>query len=378
MGRHAVALLIGAVAAAGTVAAITPGRDVLVPAAARAGTWVTDLYVLNPGPAPAAVTVQWLLRRQPNPAPESVTLEVAAGATAVLEDVILDRFGLPSGEGAFRVVADREVVVNARIFSQQGDATLGQGFEGVPAALAVAAGRATDVVGLAANGRFRTNLYALAGPDGATLVMSLRDADGVELAARSYTLGAYEPVLGNVLTELGGPLFDHGSLHVEVAAGAAVVGASKVDSASLDPTTLASWWPCGEGDAQEPAGVYYGSVALAGRERGFTLTLNELAEVVALQFEMGSTRPGCLYLFPAERVFDPPLPLAEVLSAAGVRFVVPYSGSGQIEWTVRLVEGTRYLHYSGSLSGFASGSPGSSECDGPTGDGQVRLGKQPL
>jgi len=44
--RQAVVLLL--VWFAMPAAALTPGTDVLVPAAARAGSWVTDLYVLNP------------------------------------------------------------------------------------------------------------------------------------------------------------------------------------------------------------------------------------------------------------------------------------------------------------------------------------------
>lgn len=373
--RPVVVLLI--LLGAAQAVALNPGGDLLVPAAARVGTWVTDLYVLNSGPSPAAVSVQWLVRGQANPDPVGFTFTLEPGATRVLEDLILTELGLERGEGAFRVVADREVVVNARISSRVGAASFGQGFEGVPAAAATAAGETADVVGLAANAGFRTNLYALAGAAGAYFTVSLRDPDGVELASRAYSLGPYQPLLGNVLTELGGPQFDQGSLRVSVESGSVVVGASRVDSTTGDPATLEGSWSCGGGAELDPGGVYFGSVSLAGRERGFRLTVNELGEAVAVEFEMGSTRGGCNYVFPASHQLDPPLPLAALLDPVGISFTIPYA-SGQIEWTVRLVEETAHLHYSGVVSGVASGGPGSSACDGPTGDGQLQLGKQPL
>jgi hypothetical protein len=376
MKRLAARLLI--LLAAAPAAALSPGTDLLVPAAARVGSWVTDLYVLNPGSATATVTVYWLVRRQANPDPVHVEFTLAPGATRVLEDVIGEELGLATGEGAFRVVADAAVLVNARIYSQGQGETFGQGFEGIPAAAATAADESTDVVGLSANAQFRTNVYALAGGDGATLTLALRDPDGVEVASRTYTLGVYQPMLGNILNELGGPQFDQGSLHGTVAAGSAVVGASKVDNASEDPTTLEGSFPCtGGGGELPPAGVYYGSVALLGRDRGVSMTLNPQAEVVSLSFEMGSSRPGCGYLFPGNQQFDPPLPLDQLLATDGVTFTIAYS-TGQIEWTIRLSEGAPYLYYLGVLSGVASGSPGSPACDGPTGEGELHLGKQPL
>lgn len=376
MGRRlAVVILVGSLAT--PAPALTPAADVLVPAAARAGSWVTDLHVLNPRSSAVTVTVYWLVRRQPNPSPAGFDFVLEPGATRFMDDVIWSELGLDEGEGAFRVVADGDVVVSCRIYSRDGGATFGQGFEGIPAARATAAGTSSDVVGLAANAGFRTNLYALAGEGGAVFVASLRDESGVELASRAYSLGSYQPMLGNILTELGGPQFDQGSLHVEVTSGSAVVGASRVDSASQDPTTLAGSWECPEGGGDLPAaGVYYG-VLETDRDRGFRMVVDDGGGVTELRFQMGSSQPGCNFYFDANGLFDPPVPLDDLLGPGGVSFSSVYP-TGQIEWTVQLEEGARHLYYTGSVSGFASGSPGSPACAGPTGTGQVHLGKQPV
>ncbi|MEN8164715.1 MAG: hypothetical protein ABFS37_11350 [Acidobacteriota bacterium] len=226
------------IAPAATAPALTPGTDVLVPAAGRVSTWVTDLYVMNPGNEPTTVTVAWLVRGQANPDPVDLTFTVGPGETLTLPDVILEEFGLSTGDGAFRVTSDAEVVVNSRIYSLDGAETFGQGFEGTPIGLATASGGRTDVVGLSSNSQFRTNVYACAGPDGATLDMVLVAPDGAEIATKTKVLQAWMPFLKGIDQLMACGDFDDGTRRVSVSAGSAVVGASKVDSASSDPTTL--------------------------------------------------------------------------------------------------------------------------------------------
>ena len=221
-----------------TVTALTPGADVLVPAAARVSTWITDLYIMNPGDEAATVTVAWLVRNQANPSPTDLTFTVGPGETLTLPDVILDQFGLTTGSGAFRVTANVEVIVNSRIYSADGSETFGQGFEGTPISLATASGARTDVVGLSSNSQFRTNIYGCAGSDGATLNIVLVAPDGSEIATKTKTLRSWEPFLRQVDQLMPSGDFDDGTLRVTVADGAAVVGASKVDSETSDPTTL--------------------------------------------------------------------------------------------------------------------------------------------
>ncbi|RLE26772.1 MAG: hypothetical protein DRJ61_18145, partial [Acidobacteria bacterium] len=58
-----VVMLIGLVL---PIEALNPGTDVLVPAAGRGGSWVTDLYVMNPGEVAVDGSVLWLIRDQAN------------------------------------------------------------------------------------------------------------------------------------------------------------------------------------------------------------------------------------------------------------------------------------------------------------------------
>jgi hypothetical protein len=234
-------ITLAIVAGAAPVLALQSGTDIIVPAAGRGGPWVTDLYVNNPGTSTVNGTIYWLVRDQANPNPVSITFELEPGATGIFADIINADFGQASGNGAFRVIADDAVIVNSRIYASDGSSTFGQGFEGVPVTAATQSGAAATVVGLSFNGAFRTNVYATAGPDGATMEMSLVEPGGVSYITTTLTLEAWEPYLKRVdqlFASVGN--FDDATLVASVTAGSAVVGASKVDNESTDPTTLES------------------------------------------------------------------------------------------------------------------------------------------
>ena len=238
-----VVMLIGLVL---PIEALNPGTDVLVPAAGRGGSWVTDLYVMNPGEVAVDGSVLWLVRGQANTDPMSVPFSLQPGETLVMADVIKDDFGLNQAFGAFRVVADEEVVVNSRIYSAKDGETYGQGFEGVPVEAATTVGMTSDIVGLShVNQVFKTNFYALAGAEGVSMLLNLLDPDGLQLATGTLDLEAYQPYLKKINQVLPSGDFEQGTLRVTVTAGSVVVGASKVDELSTDPTTLESSTPLG-------------------------------------------------------------------------------------------------------------------------------------
>ncbi|MFV2072406.1 MAG: hypothetical protein ACC742_07105, partial [Thermoanaerobaculales bacterium] len=85
--------------------AISPGDDLLIPAAGRSVPWVTDLYVMNPGTATVSVEVFWLERGQANPNPTSITFNLGPNETKVLKDVVNTSFGFNKRNGAFRITA---------------------------------------------------------------------------------------------------------------------------------------------------------------------------------------------------------------------------------------------------------------------------------
>ncbi len=236
--------------------ALSPGKDILVPAAVRAGTWVTDLYVLNHSEQSTSVTAFWLVRDQANTSPESRTFTLGPGEALVLDDVILGTFGLSEGAGAFRVVSEKAVIVSSRIYNQQSGVTFGQGFEGMPRGMAVSAGGSTDIVGLANSASFRTNLAAIdASGNGASVSFTLYDETGAELSSRTWAFDEFEPRLKSITSVFSGlATFDYATLHAEVTRGSAFIVASKVDNdpSTGDPSTLESWTT----SAADPDGTY--------------------------------------------------------------------------------------------------------------------------
>jgi hypothetical protein len=361
MRRVTLCLLVVAVAAAAAPTfALNPGTYILVAAASRgagqAGSmWMTDLYIFNPGSETVTVTLSWLLRNQANPSPTSQTFSLLTGETLVLNDVIQQTFGLESGNGAFRVVASGEVVVNSRIYNLKGAVTFGQGFAGVPRTAATAAPESTDVVGLAHNASFRTNLVLIdASGSGSTVALSLRDPAGTELASGTYTLGGYEPRLFPV-TNLGASLsFDDATLHAEVTSGSAIVAASKVDNdeATGDPTTLEAWAPlasAGSVDGTYQVAVYdsldYATggnlVVSGGQMTGFDATYNNWDKVD------GTGQPACTLIFAFGGAFSAPVDLSEL--ATGVTWTQSYPESGTMTWTLQATI-TNGMTVSGSVT----------------------------
>ncbi len=263
-------VLSGLVAMPGV--ALHPGTTVIVPAAARgAGAggslWATALYVLNPGADAVDVTFAWLVRDQANPAPQTATRTVGAGSTLVLEDAVLDLFGVEAGGGAVLVAAPAPVVVNAGIFNRAGGQEFGQGFEGIPVAHAIGAGQTTHAVGTANNSAYRTNFFAVdATGSGAGLVVDVLGVDGQSLGSRSYTLGGHQPLLKGVAEVVATPV-DAGVIRFTVQSGKVLVGSSRVNQGTGDPLTLAAWWECG-GAGLAPA-------SLAGLSLDLQVTPNE-------------------------------------------------------------------------------------------------------
>jgi len=340
--RLLTSIFLMALAAAPAVA-LSPGETVIVPAAGRGAPWVTDLYVMNPGSATVDVTVYWLVRNQANPSPASISFSLPGGDTEVLDDVIFNDFGLTTGDGAFLVIADGgEVIANSRIYASDGTATFGQGFEGIPDWAATQSGSSTDVVGLTQNAGFRSNVYATAGPDGALIQFSLRDPQGAELAAASLALESWEPYLRRVNQLFSGLAnFDDGTLHAEVTSGTAVIGASKVDNASTDPTTLES---AATGGGSGLDGTYqfalYDTLLFAAGGN-IVISGGQVTAIVGTYFnwdKLDGTEPACPLLFQWGQGLTP-APVADF--ADGVTFADSYqpSGSGVMTWTVEFVPG---------------------------------------
>lgn len=355
---------------AGSAAALNVGTEIFVPAAARgSGTgnsmWVTDLYVFNPGTSQVTVDIYWLARGTDNSGATPETYTVNGGETMILADVIQTVFGLNSAGGAFRIVADAEVMVNSRIYNlaSSGD-TFGQGFEGVPASSAISAGSDTDFVGLTDNGTgsgtFRTNIFAVNTNAGSsTVTFYLLDASGSQVASRSYTMQPYA-ALYKPVSDLGGGSFDEGTIHAEVTQGSAIVVGSKVDNGSGDPTTLESWWGCG--GASTPAGTYYGTTLddESYINGGIWLVVDGSGSVTSADWWV-ETSPAC-YVMGGHATFDVPEPLANFADGVAIQNTYSCDDCGTVDWTLTLQWLDQNSALSGTITGTGTGWSGTYTC----------------
>ena len=194
------------------------------------------------------------------------------------------------------------------------------------------------MVGLTYNSSFRTNIYATAGANGATLALDLVDPEGSSFASANVTLAAWEPYLKRVdQLFIGVANFDNATLVAVVTAGSAVVGASKVDNASTDPTTLESDATAGGSasmDGTYQISIYDSADFAAGGN--FVIEDGILTEINGTYFNWDKLEggdPACTLQFAWGDSISP-TPVADF--ASGVTFSDSYvpSGSGVMTWTV--------------------------------------------
>lgn len=170
--------------------------EYLVPAAAHNPglndtSWVTDLDLLNPGGQAANADLYFLPSGVDNSAAEAVSVEIPAGTSLALRDVVSALFGT-EGSGAIRVRSSSPLVIASRTFTTGDDGTYGQYIAGVPASEATPPGGAALLAGLERSDAFRTNLgLANASATAATALVELRDATGALLSTRDVNLPPY-------------------------------------------------------------------------------------------------------------------------------------------------------------------------------------------
>lgn len=384
--RTCLGLVILALVCVAQAAALNPGTDVFIPAAARGpgnnnSFWMLDAYVFNPGTQTATVLVYWLERWGDNITPQSASFAIQPGETLVLADVINTTFGLDQAQGALRFVSTTSIVVSARSYNLRDGVTFGQGWEGIPVSVALGPDESTDIVGLVHNSRFRSNIMLIDAEgtgEGTIVNLTLRTLDGQQLAAAAFNLKTYEPVLYSI-ADLGVASFDDAVLHVEVTQGQAIVVASKIDNSQLsgDPTTLEAWTPIGA--ASSPDGVYQISIydsdnyATGGSATFVNRELTGIDASYSNYDKMSGEDPSCLYTYRLEASFTPPLTLEQLDS--GVEFTIVYPGSGEMTYSLSL-ELDDNLGLSGSVGAVgASFSADESGCNGIFPDLEIRGGK---
>lgn len=366
MLRSTITFVLVVLFAASSVLAISPSNDLLIAGAARTSAWTADLYINNAGST--GVTVElWWLNRDPsltNPAPQSFA--VGAEETLVLNDVLLDVFGLSRAEGAFRITTTGgEVTANLVVFTGAGseDGTYGSGFEGIPASSATSAGESSTVAGLVLDDSFRTNLFGLAGASGATMDIDLLDPDGGLLDTEQVVLTAYAPWFSSVANLWDVASFENGTALVRVSAGSVVILASKIDRTSKDPTTLEQAFSAGGGSVD---GTYQFAVYddLGFASGGNLEIVDAVVDVINGTFVNydkvdGGGVPECPVIF--QWGFDlAPTPVEDFASGVEYDEVYPAGDDfdgGTITYTVTFTADDS-LGFSGTLDAVGSGFSG--------------------
>ncbi len=173
-----------------------PAREVFLPtvaggAAADGATLSTDVWVTNVGTQEEHITFYFLAQGRMNADAGSFTDTLAPGATRSYQDVLSTGFGLASGAGAARIVADGPVTASEKVRSD-GATTLY--LAASPAEAAIGLGETTVVQGLSGfTGRGGENFFLVeASGQAATVRVALLDAQGSTLRASQYVLQPYE------------------------------------------------------------------------------------------------------------------------------------------------------------------------------------------
>jgi len=219
-------------------------------AGAAGSEWSTTIWVHNPDASAANVQLSFLRRDQANPSsPYVYNDSIPAGDTRRYENAVSTLFGV-DGFGAVRVVSDRPVLVNSRIYSTPpgGDDsdTVGQFFAAVPAAFALGFGQSAQILGVyqtapTASSPFRYNFgfVETTGHD-VTVHVIAYDATGASLGARNYDLGPYEVRQYVFADEFPAVSSTNVRLSVNVIAGSgrAIAFGSGLANASNDPSTF--------------------------------------------------------------------------------------------------------------------------------------------
>jgi hypothetical protein len=165
----------------------------------------TTVWATNLTSAPVSFTFDFLKQGQANTSPASFADTLSPGETKVYENIIESKFGIVSGIGAARIVANGEILVSERIYDQPPGADVGntQGlfFAGVPKSFAISLGQSASIQGINQGGaeNFRYN-FALVETGGGspTVNVQLFDGSGALLGQKAYVMQPYEQLQPNV------------------------------------------------------------------------------------------------------------------------------------------------------------------------------------
>jgi hypothetical protein len=231
------------------------GTDVYLPSVgvgpgAQQSNWFTTAWISNPTDQIAMLQIFFLDRGNSNPAPDVFSAEIAPGETHRFGNVVEELFGAGNRFGAIRVVSDRKLLVNSRIFSVAPGGgepeSVGQFFGAMPATFAIGAGQSTELLGVfqftptdQSPFRYNFGFVETAGGNVTVRVRAFSD-DGLEVTTRDYSLGPHGVAQYNVSEVVPGIQHTNIRLQLEVLTGNGEILAfgSSIANVSNDPSTF--------------------------------------------------------------------------------------------------------------------------------------------
>ncbi|HHQ47368.1 MAG TPA: hypothetical protein ENK19_00610 [Acidobacteria bacterium] len=231
---------------------VSKAGDLWIPAAAHVsgyqGTrWRTDVELANGSASSAATfTVELLESGRDNSHPKSATVQVDAGATRRLDDV-LDGLFHRSGSAALHVTADRsDASISSRTYNETSSGTYGQYIPGVTGGDAVTPTHPVRLVQLEQSSGdatgFRTNLGLVNTTAAAVdVTIALHGWDGTGLGTVPVTLKPYEfRQIDRIFRSVTSSPVTNGYAVVTTSTsdGKVLVYASVIDNASGDPICI--------------------------------------------------------------------------------------------------------------------------------------------
>lgn len=205
--------------------------------------WRTDLGVLNR----TAATANLQIKLRTGTTTQTATTTVAAGAQAILVDVVGQ---IPyTGSGSLEIVSDQPVNVSSRTYNLVAptaachpNGTFGQSYDAFASTQGLAAGQSAYLTQLTENLAFRTNIALTnTGTTAAAVSVELYNAVGTLLKTYTVNLnpGEYKQDNRPFFAKAGQSSLARGYARVTVTSGSGVIAsASVLDNATNDPTTL--------------------------------------------------------------------------------------------------------------------------------------------
>jgi hypothetical protein len=201
-GAHEIALeahgasgLIGIQTTDLTVHGGCEDRVYVVPATAHVkgleGTsWVSDVVIHNPGGS-AQVAVLYFLDDGVSEQGRHL-VDVAAGSSVKLGDLVAEAFGPDAASGGVLVGASGSLMLSSRTYNDTEDGTYGQ-YVPVPGeAMAVSGNERATLIQLTRNSDYRTNIgFTNLGSEPIKIAVDLFTSVGAPLGRKSYEIGAY-------------------------------------------------------------------------------------------------------------------------------------------------------------------------------------------